>query len=267
MKKILLAILLVLFTVSSATADVTLSGVGVGTAAPPGPFCSSSTTCPKNDCSKMCEDFEGTASCDSGYTSNCRITWDSIFTFPTENFQYATSPAPLAGNYSLILNTSGTDTLRSPVFTTSTSLYGYIKVNIGTLAVASWETRGFVQFAIVDTYYISFGLYGYGASARAYAYCGGATSYNTTGTIGISAGNTYHIWFKYIKGSSNDSVCEVDWYNDAGKTSPVTNGKVTTTDGNVYQDITRVFLRPWDGEIDNVIFDNLKIHTSEIGPQ
>ena len=86
MRKIIFALALIFAFASIGWAqsygygDVTLKTSSASVA-----NCDSGTTCTNSDCGLWCEDFEGSSSCYSGYTSNCRTGFEYATQVGTSN--------------------------------------------------------------------------------------------------------------------------------------------------------------------------------------
>lgn len=198
------------------------------------------------------ETFEGGQSDDQGEVGYDNTGWASSSAAAVTP-RYATSPAPLAGTYSLRLESFGTDThnLAAPLdtaevyfmfnvagFTTNDAIFA-LRDGSGTLLVI--EMRAGPKLRVSGTG---------GTSGTAIG------PDNTTGT-NFSTGVTYYAWVKYIKGSGSNAVSELRISTTTTRPS-ATNS--TTTNGTSTTQATA--LRLAGVTTAGMIFDNIVADTS-----
>jgi hypothetical protein len=244
--------------------------LGGGVAAAASTFCSSATATTGGINGLICEDFNGSASCADTYTSNCRNTWTVVAGTP--NFEYATSPAPLEGTKSLLLDalTDEADTwIYKPfTWTTGQTHWLYIVINNRNLPTGS----GAAMFAkITENNGAGCAYFGYskdGLGTYLYVGAGGGTPANTVGTI--SSGHTYHVWMSYTVGTGANSTATIAFSENGTKPTSGDN-YAECTNGTWTDTPTRLYLMgKWDTNstyssepiIDKVILDDASIGNS-----
>jgi hypothetical protein len=265
-KTLLLSILLLLITspvwgFSTALQAVVSAGGTVAT-----PYCSGANACAGDDCALLCEDFEGASACISGGDTNCRNTWTTAST--TIDSKNATSPAPIQGAYSMLVDATAASVLVSSPSISADNLYGYFAVNWGTQTIANYGTSAILSLTDSATprMYVKLNKYGTGASFKLQIQCS-ATTRTSTGTWTPDTGVVYHVFWEYEKagGTAGAVRCKAGIYSDAAKTTLL--AEIEDLVGDYAYTITKFSLMEADGVVDLGKFDKIKIHTSVVGGQ
>lgn len=198
------------------------------------------------------EDFE------SGNTQ-----WTKASGTATGNFAYATSPAPLVGSYSLLLDeSSGSELLyrNTTNWTAAAATYAYAQVNITTIGtVASTDVRRLLGFRDGGTTNIcAAGLRTSSSTIYWAVQAAGATAYTS---ITPSAGTTYHLWLEYVEGSGTGS-CSL--YVATSATKPG-SASAARSNLNLTTDAVRIIVGAYLTEVDGVIWDKVRVDDEVIG--
>ncbi len=196
------------------------------------------------------QNFEGT-----GYDNS--ETWtETVGTNGSVNEDYATSPAPLRGSQSLRIyagDAGQNSNTISPVFTAQDTAYAHLMINGGSVA----STFAFCVF--LDS----------GLTARAWVsvVAGGALKVSegaiTATTVGtIVAATTYHVWFRYTKGTGADSIASVGF---SETTTEPTSGDnyASISNGAATAQITNIQLQTSFQQ--TYIFDYVLVSVTAIG--
>ena len=234
--------------INLALAPAILGGAGAGGAAAPAGCCGGTSYL-------LCENFDGSSACYSGdATYNiCDGTWTAIGS-PTFVFNYATSPAPLEGSYSVHLaSTTETGTGYSKSFTENDTVHFFYIFNAHKRSAASLSAK---ILAADDTVLMTVSNAGYEWSI----YCGTILGYSTT----MAVDTTYYVWGDYTKGNGvNTAVCHLFHSTDTTKGSAditVTNGDAAAKKAGKF-----VMNQPSVVANDDYIFDKIRVSTSSIG--
>jgi hypothetical protein len=256
MKKILFIIALLSFAVPALAVDPIdfskpLAMIVSGRPAPGG----AAAGCGGGTSYLLCENFDGSSACYSGdATYNiCDGTWTAIGS-PTFVFNYATSPAPLEGSYSVHLaSTTETGTGYSKSFTENDTVHFFYIFNAHKRSAASLSAK---ILAADDTVLMTVSNAGYEWSI----YCGTILGYSTT----MAVDTTYYVWGDYTKGNGvNTAVCHLFHSTDTTKGSAditVTNGDAAAKKAGKF-----VMNQPSVVANDDYIFDKIRVSTSSIG--
>lgn len=210
MKKLILILLLlpslawaqaIDFSKPYARMGVVSMGAGVAAASA---FCASATSTP-NATGVICEDFEGSTQCISGYSSNCRAAWNASVN-GTPDFDYGTA---IDGTYSLnapaYTNAASISTSRTFTESAGATYYGYFKVKLVNIpAVAT--SKIFVQVKGNGAGTLAGSITLKNISSAVHITCtaaGGTVSSDSTATV--TEGETYNFWWKFIPENPNGS--------------------------------------------------------------
>jgi len=240
MKRITLAILLLLITIPAWGASGIFKGI-IGSAAA---SCGVGTEL-------LCENFDGTTSCGSGKTSNCTKTWTLVGT-DIATFNYATSPAPLEGTYSAyLLNTATAVNGWNTVITVSsgTTYFFFIwnpKVLKNSDEIFRLTHLGGVLMSVKNV------------SPEQAVYCGSVMSYKSSSSF--TEGTTYYVWGAYTPGTGANAVC--DLYISTTSTKPAVTIHATNGNATSYPDAVQIMSSV--NAAGNVI-DKLRVSTTDIG--
>lgn len=168
----------------------------------------------------------------------------------TPDEDYATSPAPLQGPYSLSL-VGGSESVKWDVSAYGSNLYVYALVNWN--AIDTFEN----VFRIEDSTNATISQLQISSTQLRGKH--GTTNGTYSGTVGT--GTTYHIWYEYEKGTGSDGVCRVYLSTDGTKTliDTVSTGTATTDPDE--------FILLFTGATSDVVLDYLITDTSAIPAQ
>jgi hypothetical protein len=186
----------------------------------------------------VAEDFE---------TSTASNTWTRN---AAQNWRYATAPAPLVDSFSWNGTAVGSEAYTN--FSASTDIWAYAQCNISTLA------DGIDIFQLRDSSDVG--------QSKVRANANGSVRFlhfatTPTSAAGIiSAGNTFHMWMHYVKGSGANSWGELYVTNSGAK--PAAPLLTATNEGST-ANISRVAIMGWSGA--NHIFDKVRVSTNNIG--
>jgi len=238
---------------------------GAQSAAAATAFCTKGTACPGNDCSLLCEDWEGAVDCVTGSLPYCRNTWATSGTFTTQTWNYSTSPAPLQGSLSYYGDSGGTGTRITKAITESTTVYGFSAFVSGTMSTGLYSTDSAVKLLNSTT---AVAIFGYTQSAAGVykwsASCGGAAA--TSAGFTFTTGAVYYLNFYYKVGTGANAECQLDVYSDKGMTTQVATTGLKNS-GSATANVDTVELFATNTTFDQTIHDALKLHTSTIGGQ
>lgn len=147
----------------------------------------------------VCETFNGSTECASGYSSTCDNAWTvTKDAADTIDFDNSTSPAPLDGTYSLRMTSANTTGSNMKLgFADADNAYMFFIVN--------FDSKG------TETQYRCIAGFVTDASADVCFFClnnanpGQFVTYNGTGFssgVAASADTTYYIWLEHVKSTS-----------------------------------------------------------------
>lgn len=263
----MISILLILLMTSPAWAfPPVMMGKTASAAAAPTAFCTNSTSCPGNDCSLLCEDFEGSTNCVTGSYPYCRSTWTTTGTFTTQTWNYSTSPAPIQGSLSYYGDSGGGATRITKTIADSTTVHGFVAFVAGTMSTALYGTDNIVKLLHGSTAQAAFGYAQTAAGVYKWsAACGGAAAVSSSFTF--STGTVYYLKLYYKQGTGADAECQMDVYSDKGLTTQVATTGLKNTGTSAEPHVDTVELFTTNTTLDQTIYDTLKLHTSAIGGQ
>lgn len=193
------------------------------------------------------ERFEGATLCYSGHASTCEQGWTYM---QTATADYATSPAPLQGSYSLLLNDSSDQAIVT--FTGQAEVYGASIVRLS--AFNATDTYILVlrdssnnDLCTVRTY----------STDTVLIRSTGGTQQSTTG-LSFNSSTTYYFKIYAKAGSGSNAECRGWWSTDgtswtAGTAS--TNGTWTANIARIVPQSTGTVLK---------IYDDIRVSTSDI---
>jgi hypothetical protein len=148
---------------------------------------------------------DNAAAASAGWTNASTPVWGSV-----------TSPAPVDGvsATALELNTSADSALRT--FTASGEVWFYIILNVSSLA----STNNLIY--LLDSSSTELARLAFLSTGAVRGYNGGSNNTSSAGTV--VAATTYHIWFRYVKGTGANSITQT-WV----ATSATKPGSTTTS--------------------------------------
>lgn len=206
----------------------------------------------------LCEDFEGTSSCESGSSnSNCRNTWvaGSNACLNPPNYGYTTA---LSGVNSVFFDESSGSSLcskNSPAFASVSNQYAYFTIKINELANFS-GTENVAPFCIGSGRCCL--RIAYNVDAVKFGASGSADAFGNTTTP--TQGTQYHIWLDYV-GTS----CSL--YVSTTGTKPA-SPEATATVTDIASTIVILQSSDTDGyDLDQILFDNILVDDASIGDQ
>lgn len=193
------------------------------------------------------QNFEGT-----GYDNS--ETWTE--SSPGPNPDYTTSPAPLHGSQSLRFFDTTHNVSTYTTFTANGDIYGHLMVRWTALPSSS------IQFVrIGDGSGTQQGFLRISAA-------GGITVGNGSSEDGptdaMSSGTTYHVWFRYNKGTGANGNAYVAFSTDA--TEPTSGTKYKSiSNGTSTADAARLTLQHDADSTFDAVMDQVMVGTSDIG--
>ncbi len=171
--------------------------------------------------------------------------WATVSGSP--NYNYATSPAPLVGTYSLGID--GTDSTRGP-FASQSDVWVYQIVN--------WSSNANAPFVLTLQNASSSPVVRVRIGTNKWRLSHGTTISDDTGTA--TAGTTYHLWLHYVAGSGANGVAEL--YVSTNSTKPgsptvsIPNGQATTSADRWFSDFAASTV---------IVYDKVRVAATEIG--
>lgn len=210
MIKRLLIICVLIFSVAAAHAQ----GVpGIGSVKPTS----------VNECSGtlVCQNFEGT-----GYDNS--ESWTESCVGATCDADYATSPAPLRGTHSLLMDAGAGNGTTYIAFTASDEISGHMMLSVGA------DTGGTIlsiRNATTDLYNIGYNSVGNKYMANA----------ATVGATAFTVPVTHYVWFYYKKGTGADEINRF-WFSTT-RTFPGGTPDIEITNGANTQQADRLYLQ------------------------
>lgn len=200
----------------------------------------------------LSEDFE----------SGTNTQWTKASGTANGVFNYATSPAPLVGSYSLFLNeTSGSLLVyrNTTNWTAVAATYAYAQVNFGAIGtVTSTDLRKVLTFRDAGTSDIcNAGL----STSGGTVYWAVQQVSRAFTSITPVVGTTYHVWLEYVEGAGNGS-CSLYVSTDASKPGSPSAARTGLT---ISTDAVRLTLGAFLDEMDAIIFDKVRVDDQVIG--
>jgi hypothetical protein len=196
------------------------------------------------------ESFDGVSACGDGVHTNCDVTWTvSLTGNATIDFNYNTSPAPLAGSYSARLASTTGYALMVKTFTGVSPFYIQGMFNIGTInTTADFATLCDVRDAAASVNLATFMI----KSGKFQLYDG--VNYHDTGITALT-NTTYWFWMEYTKGTGANAIGTLYISTTAEKPG---SPSVQSTDGNGTADAGWVRFQGGDvGRATPVIWDGI----------
>lgn len=142
----------------------------------------------------------------------------------------------------------------SPTFASTTDLWVYCKVRIGTAI----DANGYFIFLVGPNIEIQI----FGASSDALRVSGSVNSPTTTDVW--SPDTTYEVWVHYIAGSGANARCSVAFSTDG--TKPTSGNKFTEfTTGTETGGVTAVRFGSVTGAAQDMRFDKMRVDDADIG--
>lgn len=248
MKRLLIALLLLLFAVPARTEEsfqlawMSAAVVGSGSAAVAN-FCAAHTS------EALCEDFDGITSCADTYTTTCEKTW--TVTSGTPDFDNAASPAPLDGTHSISLANAAVS-----ISTTSYSeAYLAAKVNWDTnpsgtdnVLIMYQDNTEFACYIVIMT----------DSKIRVYDHNG---VHSSASASALTPGTSYYLKIYGKKGTGADQICRGYYSTDGSNWTQLGSG---ITNGSGANDIASIKLQEVNKGItvkmDDVIYSNSDIN-------
>lgn len=183
------------------------------------------------------------------------LVWTESLGTPNED--YATSPAPLEGAQSILLdNTSTTQRANSPTFAEQSTVHGYFLLNVTSLPDSgNSDTYSFKSnTTTICTVQLN-------ASGAMRIVCGAVNSSATVATV--TEGTTYHVWPSYTAGTGANAAASLGFSTDG--TKPTSGNNFTSmSNGTSTQGADSIRLSTSSvGTI--VIIDKVRVDDEEIG--
>jgi len=255
--------LLLCFSVSAQEYDYC---AGAGGAAAVSYACTDATHDSANNAITACEDFDGAVECTATYTSNCRATWTIVAGTP----DYDNTDNKIEGTYSLYLDISAAANYPYKAVTAGANYYVYAHLN---LVAAATAAKGIAHIGFDGAVRLQISI---GTTGKLKVFHGTSSAETTSG---LSAGNTYAVWYGYNQGTGADGYGYVAWAAVTGGTPPakptlcdpsgttcadansavVANGSQTTT-------VNRSFFGTTSSDTTlKLAFDHIRINTTDFG--
>jgi len=202
--------------------------LGSGGGATQKPYCLSSTTCTTGtpgNCDLICEDFEGSTECKSGYDSACRLAWDvsagsgqSIDFTTVHNGSFAcTDKGTNAGM--LTATSSGASCAIWKDLNDQNIMYGEFYFNINSITLASGSSQDIFTIATgaVSDDTATIQVYNKSGTLRLYLLCD-ACAHGAFGSTALSTGTWYRVQWEadttndhftvYLNGSKEAEITD-----------------------------------------------------------
>jgi hypothetical protein len=228
--------------------------LGAGVSAAALHYCASSTA-NQSTTGFLCEDFQGDAECETGFTSNCRSAWTVDAACAGDPNYQATG---LAGTYSLNLteNAVSASCTKYRTFSSSANAYAYFMIKIAEIADMSGTEKqdvaclGATRCCLTVGYNTDNYYFGVDVSGTA-----------TYSTVTPSTTQVYHVWLEHLQATS----CTA--YISTTSTKPVAT--VSATGANITVDRFWVGAYKWGGIyiVNDVTIDNIFVDDAAIGDQ
>jgi hypothetical protein len=209
-----------------------------------------------------CEDLEGSSSCYSGYSSNCR---SAVSDLSCPSGTIAFNSTPIEGTYSLLLTPNTTNyCIIEYAFTAFSPFYiAYVMKTPASFALDTYENS---MIAILydspgGSNLCNLAIYKDGAGNHYWSVTDG--SGNTTGNVAITTATTYYHWLEYTKGAGN-GVCNL--YVSANTTKPG-SATVSVTNGTSNSNIGALVIGAMNNHLSSLRVDNIQVNSSAIGNQ
>lgn len=233
MRKLSIIFLILLFAIS-ANAATTVSG----------------RPCPggaaiANECGStlVCQNFEGT-----GYDNS--ESWTESCTSATCDEDYATSPAPLRGSQSLLMDAGDGASSTYVAFTAQDEISGHFMIRVG---ADTGGTLMSIKNGTTTLFYI-----GYNSGGNKYI-----ANAATLGATGFTVPETHYVWFHYKKGTGADEINK--WWYSTTRTFPGNGSEdISISDGASTAQADRIYLQDSIGG-PTAIFDQLIVKAGTAG--
>lgn len=209
MKKLYLILLIVLLLCAEAfPADIGFCRKHGGVATAPTYACTDATHDSANNAVTSCENFDGATTCTAGYTDNCLGSW--LVGSGTPDYDNTTNKTE--GTYSVFLDVTGANgCFIYKSISAGANYYGYAHIKVVALPSIS---RQFITFNTDGAVRLQINI---GTTGKLKVFHG--TS-NAETTSGLSAGNTYAVWYGYNQGTGANGYAYVAWALVTGGTPP-----------------------------------------------
>jgi hypothetical protein len=164
----------------------------------------------------------------------------------------------LAGSQSLRINTSAAaGTTTSPAFADQADVWGYFLFHPVSLPAATTVMVNFITTIGNDCLRVRIN-----AAGNLLVRAGGGTEATSVGAM--SAGNTYHVWIHYVKGSGANAFASVAFSTDGTRPTSGNNYR-ESTNGTITSDAQNLRFGQTSSSTFNFVFDKVRVDEAAIG--